>query len=69
MYGRHKRRVVWLMMLIGLAIGLAACASSTVRGNFCDIAEPISADPTRDTIETVRQVDRHNVVGVELCGW
>jgi len=33
------------------------------------IAKPISGDPEMDTEETMQQIDAHNAVGVELCGW
>lgn len=66
-----RLRVAVLMMIIGLAFGLTACAGSTAppASDGCLIFRPIHADPTVDSAETVRQVDSHNAVGVAVCGW
>lgn len=49
----------------------AGCRGSTgpAANEFCLIAAPIHGDPAHDTAETMRQIDEHNAVGVELCGW
>lgn len=58
-------------MLLGVALAASGCAGSTVTDAgppFCLIAEPIHVS-TRDTEGTRRQVDAHNAVGAEFCGW
>lgn len=53
-----------------ILVSVTGCLSSTVPSDsFCLISEPIYADPDKDTVETMRQVDEHNAVGVELCDW
>ena len=47
---------------------LTSCAGSTAS-DFCLIAGPIRGDRLNDTAETMEQIDWHNAVGVELCGW
>ncbi len=42
-----------------------ACATST-SGDFCDVYEPVFPDYARDTPETLRQIERNNVV-YEMC--
>lgn len=46
---------------------LNACTTN-INGDFCLIYEPVYMDYTRDTPETIRQVDRNNVVYDDLCG-
>lgn len=55
---------LWLGFLI--LIGLSGCMINT-SGDFCLIYEPIYADYEKDTPETIRQIDRNNVVYDELC--
>lgn len=47
--------------------GLTACTTNT-SGNYCLLYEPIYADYDNDTAETIRQIDRNNVVYDDLCG-
>lgn len=54
------------LALICLPIGLNAC-STNINGDFCLLYEPIYADYTNDTPETIRQIDRNNVAYDELC--
>ncbi len=59
----------WTLMLSAVGL-LSGCA--TVRGDYCDIAEPIwwndqtELDVTPDGI--VRQVVKHNETWKSLCG-
>ena len=46
--------------------GLNACTTNT-SGNYCLLYEPIYADYDNDTAETIRQIDRNNVVYDDLC--
>lgn len=46
---------------------LNACTTN-INGDFCLIYEPIYADYEHDTPETIRQIDRNNVVYAEMCG-
>jgi hypothetical protein len=51
---------------------LAGCAKRTHSGGteltFCDGAEPIRWS-SKDTDGTLRQIKKHNDVGVDACGW
>lgn len=53
-------RVCAILMLLN------ACTPN-INGSFCDIYEPVYPDYERDTPETIRQIDRNNVV-YERCG-
>ena len=58
-----------LKMLAGallILIGLNACTTS-INGNYCLLYEPIYADYDNDTAETIRQIDRNNVVYEAIC--
>ena len=46
--------------------GLNACTTNT-SGNYCLLYEPIYADYDNDTAETIRQIDRNNVVYEAVC--
>ena len=57
--------------LLGVALAASGCAGSTATDAgppFCLLAEPIHAS-TRDTEGTRIQIDAHNAVGAEFCGW
>lgn len=49
-----------------IIIGLTSCTTNT-NGDFCMIYEPVYADYQNDTHETIRQIDRNNVVYDDLC--
>ena len=49
-----------------ILIGLNACTTNT-SGNDCLLYEPIYADYDNDTAETIRQIDRNNVVYEAIC--
>ena len=49
-----------------ILIGLNACTTS-INGNYCLLYEPIYADYANDTAETIKQIDRNNVVYDDLC--
>lgn len=57
-----QRLAVALLILTGLN----ACTAS-INGNYCLLYEPIYADYDNDTAETIRQIDRNNVVYDDLC--
>lgn len=46
---------------------LSGCTTN-INGDFCLIYEPVYMDYEKDTPETIRQVDRNNVVYDDLCG-
>lgn len=52
--------------LIFLMIGLNACTTN-INGDFCLIYEPIYADYEQDTPETIKQIDRNNIIYDEIC--
>lgn len=69
---RTRRKTMQLKKLKRLAValviltGLNACTTNT-SGNYCLLYEPIYADYDNDTAETIRQIDRNNVVYDDLC--
>lgn len=46
---------------------LSGCTTN-INGDFCLIYESVYMDYEKDTPETIRQVDRNNVVYDDLCG-
>ena len=69
---RIRRKTMQLKKLKRLAgallilIGLNACTTS-INGNYCLLYEPIYADYDNDTAETIKQIDRNNVVYEAIC--
>ena len=62
LYTKLKMLVImWLIL-----IGLGGCTTN-INGDFCLIYEPVYADYEKDTPETIRQIDRNNIVFEELC--
>lgn len=49
-----------------MLLGLNACMTN-INGDFCLLYEPIYADYENDTSETIKQIDRNNVVFEVLC--
>lgn len=47
--------------LYAILMLLTSCTPS-ISGSFCDVYEPVYLDYENDTAETIRQVDRNNVV-------
>lgn len=45
---------------------LTACTTN-INGDFCLIYEPVYPDYLNDTPETIKQIDRNNVVYEEIC--
>lgn len=67
---RAKNIAAWLLMLLVVTLGMAACQSS--GGTFCAISKPIR--PTQSEIATmsdqsIAQVLAYNERGQRLCGW
>lgn len=51
-----------------MALTAAGCSSSTVIDG-CRIFAPIAGAPSKDTPETMAQIDQHNAKGIGACGW
>lgn len=49
-----------------ILLSLTGCTKNTA-GSFCLIYEPIFADYENDTPETIKQIDRNNIVFEEIC--
>lgn len=62
MFKKQKQLGTALLILSALN----GCTTS-INGDFCLLYEPIFADYEKDTQETIRQVDRNNIVYDELC--
>ena len=56
-----------LLLLILSALSGCATVSTVPVNSYCAIAKPISYDVTKDTSETVREIEAHNSVFVCLC--
>lgn len=56
-----------------LVAALSACTvSPPPTATFCDLARPLrllSAEIEGLSTETLRQIDRHNSIGEQRCGW
>ncbi len=59
-------KLLKMLVLICLLSGLTACTTN-ISGDFCLLYEPVYADYERDTPETIKQIDRNNIVYDELC--
>lgn len=60
------KQLKMLGVLSLILIGLNACTTN-INGNYCLLYEPIYADYDNDTAETIRQIDRNNIVYDTLC--
>ncbi len=56
-----KHALLYLTLIV-----LSGCTTN-INGDFCLIYEPIYADYENDTPETIRQIDRNNLVYDEIC--
>lgn len=66
---RLKNIAAWLLMLLIVSLGLAACQTG---GTFCDVSKPIrlaQAEIATMSDQSVAQVLTHNEKGERLCGW
>jgi hypothetical protein len=68
--GRGRPRLYkWIIPAFAALVTLAAC-TTTPRGSFCSIAEPIRpANVDVLTDAEVRDILAHNEKGAALCGW
>ena len=62
-----KRSAKWITLLIAGKF-LTACGGGIVSSDFCLIAEPIP-NSTRNAEFSRVASDKHNNVGVSVCGW
>jgi len=44
-----------------------AFCTTNINGDFCLICEPIYADYEHDAPETIRQIDRNNIIYDKIC--
>ena len=51
-----------------MILTIAGCANSTVLSD-CLIFKEINGDPARVPADVQEQIDDHNKVGVDVCGW
>lgn len=62
MFKKLKRYGIMLLILTA-----STGCTTNINGDFCLLYEPVYADYEHDTPETVRQIDRNNVVYDDLC--
>ena len=55
--------------MLAAILTISGCESSIVPSNGCLIFEPIYGDPARVPEDVQEQIDDHNKVGVDVCGW
>ena len=65
----RKNRKHWLVFVLyaaGLIIQMLS-SGCTIRlsGDFCDVYLPVFPDYEKDTPETIRQIDKNNIVYLE----
>lgn len=67
----RKRRKRWpkfvIFAIVFLILLLLNGCTKNINGNFCDIYLPVFPDYEKDTAETIRQIDRNNVVHSFFC--
>lgn len=61
------KKLKYLGIACLMMVALTACTTN-INGDFCLIYEPVYMDYEHDSPETIRQVDRNNVVYEEWCG-
>jgi len=59
-------RLLSSFLILSATSGCATVSTAPVN-SYCAIAKPISYDATKDTVETVKEVETHNSVFVCLC--
>ncbi len=62
----HLAKLPLLLLTLSALSGCATVSTAPVN-SYCAIAKPISYDATKDTVETVKEVEIHNSVFVCLC--
>ena len=64
-----KSNLALLLLAFPILTALSGCATvSTVPVNsYCAIAKPISYDATKDTSETVKEIEAHNSAFICIC--
>ncbi len=62
---RLKKLKLLVTIFVSLSV-LIACTTN-INGDFCLLYEPVYADYEKDTPETIKQIDRNNVVYDDLC--
>lgn len=67
------KRLATLFALMGVAILLPSCATTTASSGVttktaCGVFGPIEWS-RKDTAFTVEEIKEHNAAGVEVCGW
>jgi len=66
-----KSNVVKLPLLLLILNGMSGCVTGSTEAvplnSYCAIAKPITYDATKDTPETVAEVELHNGVFICLC--
>lgn len=50
-----------------LILSVLSGCTKNIAGDFCLIYEPVFADYENDTVETIKQIDKNNVIYDELC--
>jgi len=66
-----KPKKLWLLPILlvtsGCAAGLTVAGKPQLISDYCRIAKPITYDATKDTQDTVVQVELHNSQWVAVC--
>ena len=56
-----------LCLILSATSGCATASTVPVANSYCRIAKPITYDTTKDTPDTVAQVEAHNSQWVAVC--
>ena len=67
-----KSRLRWakpllLCLILTATSGCVAASTAPVVNSYCRLAKPITYDTTKDTPDTVAQVEAHNSQWVAVC--
>ena len=60
-------RPLLLCLILTATSGCVTASTDPVANSYCRITKPITYDTTKDTLDTVRQVEAHNSQWVAVC--
>ena len=66
-----KLKLLWLLPILSVLSGCVTGSTGADRvktiSDYCRIAKPITYDTTKDTPDTVKQIEEHNSKWVAVC--
>lgn len=56
-----------LCLILPAMSGCVTASTAPVANSYCHIAKPITYDTTKDTQDTVKQIEAHNSQWIAVC--